>query len=153
MALGFVDISVLDISSIALDKVRIRLKEAEGKIKFVESDVLEFRPEAKYRELIPERDPAIRGPVNFFRPEYGRWWLIEKTGDEHFERQVPLAKRGDYVMYEALNFADGKRSVLEIRDAVSAEFDSVPVFEVAQYFEFLEKLGVVRFISTKKAAE
>lgn len=105
--------------------------------------------EARYRTTVPERSPDMRGPLNFFRPEYGRWWLTEKTGDEHFEKKVPLALRGEYVMYEALNFADGKRSVLDIRDAVSAEFEPVPAAEVQQYFEFLEKLGVVRMASSK----
>jgi len=105
--------------------------------------------EGRYSRIIPERIPEMRGPINFFRPEYGRWWLMEKTGDEHFERNVPIAQRGDYVMYEALNFADGKRSVLAIRDAVSAEFEPVPLVEVAQYFEFLEKVGVVRINSPK----
>jgi len=100
--------------------------------------------DAKFRSVIPERSPDMRGPVNFFRPEYGRWWLMEKTGDEHFDQKVALAQRGEYFMYEALNFADGKRNVVEIRDAVSAEFEPVPVAEVAQYFEFLQKLGVVR---------
>jgi hypothetical protein len=109
-------------------------------------------PEAKYRNTIPERDPSMRGPLNFFRPEYGRWWLIEKTGDEHFEKGVPLAQRGDYVAYEALNFANGQRSILEIRDAISAEFEPVPVAEVAQFFEFLQKLGVVR-LNTRKGSE
>ena len=75
--------------------------------------------------------------------------MTEKTGDEHFEKKVPLALRGEYVMYEALNFADGKKSILDIRDAVSAEFEPVPAAEVQQYFEFLEKLGVVRMASSK----
>jgi hypothetical protein len=91
----------------------------------------------------------VRGPVNFFRPEYGRWWLIEKTGDEHFEKQVPLSQRSFYMTYEALNFADGKRSIAEIRDALSAEYEPVPVSEVAQYFQFMEKLGVVGELGTK----
>jgi len=105
--------------------------------------------DAKFRSAIPERSPDIRGPVNFFRPEYGRWWLIEKTGDEQFDQKVALAQRGEYFMYEVLNFADGKRNIAEIRDAVSAEFEPVPLAEVAQYFEFLQKLGVVRMAAAK----
>jgi len=93
---------------------------------------------------IPVRNSQIRGPVNFFRTEYGRWWLIEKTGNEHFETLVPLAKYGHYLLYETLNFADGKRNVAEIRDAVSAEYEPVSVQDVEQYFRFLESVGVVR---------
>ena len=99
----------------------------------------------KLRLKIPGRNSQIRGPVNFFRTEYGRWWLIEKTGNEHFEALVPLAKHGHYMLYEALNFADGKRSVGEIRDAVSAEYEPVSVQDVEQYFRFLESVGVVHF--------
>ena len=93
--------------------------------------------------LIPVRTSSMRGPVNFFRMEYGRWWLIEKTGDEHFERRIALAQQGDYMTYEALNFANGERTLSEIRDALSAEFAPVSLIDVTQYFRFLEELGVV----------
>src|SRR5882762_3920979 len=105
--------------------------------------------DAKFRSAIPERSPDIRGPVNFFRPEYGRWWLMEKTGDEHFDQKVALAQRGEYFMYEALNFAEDRKNIVEIRDALSAEFEPVPVAEVTEYFEFLQKLGVVRMAAAK----
>jgi hypothetical protein len=49
------------------------------------------------------------------------------------------------MLYEALNFADGKRNVGEIRDAVSAEYEPVSVQDVEQYFRFLESVGVVHF--------
>jgi len=97
----------------------------------------------KFAAEIPVQDPQIRGPVNFFRTEYGRWWLIEKTGNEHFEQQVPLAKYGHYMLYEALNAADGKRNVSEIRDFISAEYQPVSLQDVDQYFRFLESVGVV----------
>ncbi len=93
---------------------------------------------------VPERNIAIRGPVNFYRPEYGRWWLTEKTGDEQFDSKIPLARRGHYVMYEALNFVDGKRTVAEIRDLVSDEFEPIPFEEFNNYFDFLASVGVVK---------
>ena len=95
-------------------------------------------------DRVPERNMAIRGPVNFYRPEYGRWWLADKTGDEHFDSKIPLARRGHYVMYEAVNFVDGIRSVAEIRDLVSDEFEPIPVEEFANYFDFLASVGVVK---------
>jgi hypothetical protein len=93
---------------------------------------------------VPERNTAIRGPVNFYRSEYGRWWLADKTGDEHFDSKIPLARRGHYVMYEALNFVDGRRTVAEICDLVSDEFEPIPVEEFNNYFDFLASVGVVR---------
>jgi aminopeptidase YwaD len=99
---------------------------------------------AKSAALIPARNPEIRGPVNFFRIEYGRWWLIEKTGDEHFEQKVPLAQKGHYMLFEALSLANGKRRIGDIRDIISAEYEPVSVEDVAQYFRFMESLGVVQ---------
>ena len=93
---------------------------------------------------VPERNMAIRGPINFYRPEYGRWWLADKTADEHFDSKIPLARRGHYVMYEALNFVDGRRNVAEIRDLVSDEFEPIPLEEFANYFDFLTSVGVVK---------
>jgi aminopeptidase YwaD len=114
---------------------------------------LHFEPvpssfDKQFAAEIPVRDPQIRGPVNFFRIEYGRWWLIEKTGDEHFEQRVALSKYGHYMLYEALNLADGKRSVAEIRDFISAEYEPVSVQDVDQYFRFLESVGVVHMKTT-----
>jgi hypothetical protein len=107
--------------------------------------------DGKYLAEVPVRDPQIRGPVNFFRIEYGRWWLIDKTGDEHFERQVPLSKNGHYLLFEALNLADGKRNVAEIRDFISAEYEPVNVADVEQYFRFLESVGVVHIRNSAAA--
>ena len=95
------------------------------------------------RTVIPSRTNVILGPVNLFRLEYGRWWIIDKTGDERFEERLSLAKRGGYMAYEALNFADGNRTLVEIRNALSAEFEPVSLSEVTQYFRFMEELGVV----------
>jgi aminopeptidase YwaD len=102
--------------------------------------------------LIPVRTCLALGPVNVFRPEYGRWWLIEKTGDVHFEKNLKLSQRGTYFTYEALNFIDGTRTIADIRDAISAEFDPVPTSEVVQYFQFMEKLGVVRLANRRSPA-
>jgi len=63
-----------------------------------------------------------------------------------FLGQVSLARRGRFVAYEALNFVNGRRTLLEIRDAVSAEYGPVPADEVEQYFRFLERLEVVTLV-------
>jgi hypothetical protein len=103
-------------------------------------------PRAADRErdaLLPRRNENVRGPVNFFRPEYGLTWLRQKTGDDDFRSKVNLARRGHYVLYEALNFANGTRTLDEIRDAVSAEYGSVSAVDLEQYFRLLESVGVV----------
>jgi aminopeptidase YwaD len=50
---------------------------------------------------------------------------------------------GEEYAYEVLNFADGKRNVQGIRDAVSAEYGPVPLDLVLEYLKALEKIGVV----------
>jgi hypothetical protein len=82
--------------------------------------------------VVPVRAADFIGPLD---PDY----LAEKLGAEA-AGTIPL--RGD-TAYEALNFADGRRSLLEIARAVSAEFDPVPVSDVAGYFRLLEKAGLV----------
>jgi hypothetical protein len=44
-----------------------------------------------------------------------------------------------------VNFIDGKRTVSEIRDAVSAEFEPLDLKAVTQYIDLLAKAGVVTF--------
>jgi aminopeptidase YwaD len=50
---------------------------------------------------------------------------------------------GEEYAYEVLNFADGKRNALEIRDAASAEYGPVPLELVVEYLKALEKIGIV----------
>ena len=47
------------------------------------------------------------------------------------------------IVYELGNFIDGARSISDIRDAVSAEFGSVPLPPVVEYFERLAKAGAI----------
>jgi hypothetical protein len=43
--------------------------------------------------------------------------------------------------FEAINFTDGKRSILEITRAVSAEYGPVEIQNVYDFFKILEKAG------------
>jgi len=47
------------------------------------------------------------------------------------------------IVYELGNFVDGKRSISDIRDAVSAEFGPLPLPSVVDYFERLAKSGAI----------
>jgi hypothetical protein len=51
----------------------------------------------------------------------------------------------DDVTYEIANFVDGVRSVSDIRDAVSAEFEPLGVEAVAEYLDLLAKAGAISF--------
>ena len=54
------------------------------------------------------------------------------------------------VTAELNNFIDGKRSISDIRDAVAAEFGSVPLPAVVEYFEGLAKAGAVTLPSSRR---
>jgi hypothetical protein len=49
---------------------------------------------------------------------------------------------GDYA-YEALNLADGHRSLADIGDALSAIYGPVPQDAVTEYMKALESIGLV----------
>jgi aminopeptidase YwaD len=50
---------------------------------------------------------------------------------------------GEEYAYEALNFANGRRSAQQIADALSAEYGPVPFDLVLEYLQALKKIGVV----------
>ncbi len=49
------------------------------------------------------------------------------------------------ITYEIVNFVDGRRTVSEIRDAVSAEFAPLELSAVAEYFAVLAKAGAITY--------
>jgi aminopeptidase YwaD len=50
---------------------------------------------------------------------------------------------GSEYAYEALNLVDGRRSVRDVRDALTAIYGPVPLAEVAEYLEDLRRIGVL----------
>lgn len=82
------------------------------------------------------RTEAMKG---FFNPRKFR----EETKDLD---DFPLKTIRGRLELEVWNFIDGKRSILEIRNAVSAEFWPIPHKDVDRYIKVLEQLGYVRII-------
>lgn len=87
---------------------------------------------------VPVRNPAVKGPL-----DANGDWLADKAGPS----RVAIARlsNGDDLTYEIANFVDGTRSVAEIRDAVSAEYQPIELAAVAEYIDLLAKAGAVRF--------
>jgi aminopeptidase YwaD len=88
---------------------------------------------------IPERLPAVRGPLDVYYYDH-----LSDTLDRS-RTPTALEKRDELLAYEALNLVDGKRSVSAIRDLLSGRYAPVPLAEVAEYLDLLVKAGVVRF--------
>jgi hypothetical protein len=96
-------------------------------------------------ETIYERNPNIEGPMRAF----GYSYLSDKYGPDKLKAlRLPTytgthGSSGEY-MYEALNFVDGKRTVSDIRDWLTAELGPVPIEFLAEYLLALESIGVIQ---------
>ncbi len=124
-----------------LGSFHLRRTEALG----IQPALAERSPEEEsLRGRVPVRAETPRGPVGPDRFLYGGAWLEERLGGREL-LDLDILHDGQYVAYEALNFVDGKRDLLQIRDAVSAEFSPVPAGHIAEFFAVMEKAGVVSF--------
>jgi hypothetical protein len=83
------------------------------------------------------------GPMNGF----GYSWFDDRLARAGLTRPRLLAREpaweGPSYGYEALNLVDGRKSVAEIRDVLTATLGPVPVEEVAEYLDVLARLGVL----------
>ena len=96
-------------------------------------------PPAPADRRVPTRNPGIVGPLNVYYYDY----FADIPGADL--TAIALARRddGDVLAYEALNLADGKRSISEIRDVLAGRYAPVPLSAIAEYFELLAKTGAV----------
>ncbi|RKY89099.1 hypothetical protein DRQ09_01940, partial [candidate division KSB1 bacterium] len=89
----------------------------------------EFRGFIFFLNLQPEiKNPQILG-------KYGKVvrWFLNKGN----------LLQGFGILGEVVNFADGKRNLLSIRDEVTAEYEPIPVWIVKDIFEILESINYV----------
>jgi aminopeptidase YwaD len=89
---------------------------------------------------VPVRNPGVKGPL----APNGEW-MMEKAGATAAATAIARLPNSGDVTYEIVNFIDGVRTVREIRDAVSAEFEPLDLSMVAEYVDLLAKAGVVSF--------
>jgi aminopeptidase YwaD len=95
--------------------------------------------------IVYRRNPNVKGPLSAM----GYSYLAHKAGEEKAAALRLPAYRGthgtgDLYAYEALNFVDGRRSVSDIRDALSAQFGPVPLDLVVEYLAALESIGLLQ---------
>jgi hypothetical protein len=89
---------------------------------------------------VPVRNASVKGPL---APNGD--WVTEKAGAGAATIAITRVPRSDDLTYEIVNFMDGTRSVQEIRDAVSAEFEPVDPRAVSEYVDVLARAGAVTF--------
>jgi hypothetical protein len=103
------------------------------------------QPAPSTGRLVYRRNPNVKGPLSAMGSDY----LAEKAGAARAgSLRLPgyrgLYGTGDLYAYEALNFVDGKRTVNDIRDALSAQFGPVPLDLVVEYLAVLESSGLLQ---------
>jgi hypothetical protein len=101
--------------------------------------------EKRLHRYIPRRIVGLEYLVDFM-------YLEKALKDDAIKQKLTVFKLGRFVPWEALNFADGKRSILEIRNALSAEFNPIEISlqVVQEYLNALEKAGVVKIEKRKQ---
>jgi len=85
-----------------------------------------------------------RGPLMVFGYDY--FEAHAKSADVPSPRLLSFQGEwgsGEEYAYEALNFADGRHSVRQITNELSAEYGPVPLELVTEYLEALKGIGVV----------
>jgi len=80
-----------------------------------------------------------RGPLDFRIPESKL--PLDETG-WYTSKDFPLNANQ---RFELVNFIDGKHSVEDIRNALSAEFSPIPSPTISRYIDDLVKVGVVKW--------
>jgi len=75
------------------------------------------------------------------KERYGKIKLINSDATQ----LLNVRDQSELYAYEIFNFANGQRSVGEIRDAVSAEYGPLPVNVVSDYLDACAAAQVVRW--------
>jgi len=101
--------------------------------------------EAAARSRVPVRSPEVRGPLAVYYYDHLSAAYAARGVDEAKLPRLPATPGVDaeLIRYEALNLADGVRSVGEIRDILTGRYAAVPLAFVSGWFERLEAAGVV----------
>jgi hypothetical protein len=134
-------------SSAHLDRLSAMIADAGRSLlsTFMTTDDLERLTRAGFRwpsedTRVPIRKATVKGPL----APNGEW-VVDKAGNGAASIAITRLANSDDVTYEIVNFIDGKRSVGEIRDAVSAEFEPIDLKTVAEYIDVLAKAGAVTY--------
>ncbi|HWA33001.1 MAG TPA: hypothetical protein VG737_02675, partial [Cyclobacteriaceae bacterium] len=98
-------------------------------------------PKTKSTSVVYKRNPAVKGPLSVFGYDY----LFDHYGEKAAAIRLMNYQGlwGHEYAYETLNFVDGTRTVLDIRNAVSAEFGPIPLDVIEEYLKALESIQVI----------
>ena len=94
---------------------------------------------------VPVRNPEVRGPLSVYYYDHLSEALSARGLSEASLPPLPELEEGDaeLMQYEALNLADGRRSVADIRDMLTGRYAPVPLNFVTAHFDRLARAGVI----------
>ena len=94
---------------------------------------------------VPVPSSTIRGPLNVYYYDHFNATLAERKISASSLPAMPELTEGDadLILYEAMNLADGKRSIADIRDIITGRYVAVPQALIAAHFERLARVGII----------
>jgi hypothetical protein len=98
---------------------------------------------------VPVRSADVRGPLQLYYYDH----VAESLATRGLEN-VPVSdvtahsEDAELIAYEALNLADGRKSVAEIRDVLTGRYGPVPIAIVSAEFDRLVRAGVMSWRSS-----
>lgn len=94
--------------------------------------------------LVFRRNPNLKGPMSAFGYDYfSDHYGAQKESTVRLLRYQGSRGSGGEYAYEVLNHVNGKRTVQDIRDAVSATYGPIPIELVVEYLRALESIRVI----------
>jgi hypothetical protein len=118
-------------------------------------DTLEFVTKTAGLRLLPkledsktDRESKQQVPRRLFRGTLSLEVIRKGLGEKEYEWYVEILEQDvefEKKMAEILNFMDGKRSMYEIVQAVSAEYSETSIKDALKFLRDLEKLSLVSF--------
>jgi aminopeptidase YwaD len=145
------------LSTLVFTDKEVVKKEIRDSIGNLKNMNLSFQKDAQERYTAQCQDLGVRDKSLLLTPERKEMDKIVPVRNEDFvcpleteyvedrlgEGALSGIELGSYGTYEALNFVDGRRSVLDISDALSAEFGPVDPSEVLDFFKVLERAELI----------
>jgi hypothetical protein len=90
------------------------------------------KDEIRLSGLVPVRTKTMGDVMSF-------WELRSKMRKSKYQPPMSIMM----AEFELRNFIDNRRTVTEIRDAVSAEYGPLSILDVEKYMKFLQELGMI----------
>ncbi|PYP82138.1 MAG: hypothetical protein DMF61_27170 [Blastocatellia bacterium AA13] len=96
-------------------------------------------PSSPAARVIPVR--KVLGPMDVYYYDY----IADRASGEDLKpvEKLNAMPHGEIIRYEILNLVDGKRSVKDIHDYLTAAYGPLPVDDVMDYVRLLVKIGVL----------